>query len=267
MSPPTDSSSSSSSSTKSSSKPKFQRFSGPKTKIKITSWLSLFDVLALGQDITIEKKKISFLMEYLEDEALQFFADEIATKLDTITWTEVKTALTTRFGERTIDPVLAASRRRWNKGQESVQDYYEDKMYLLRKTGLAEASMAEVLTDGMPFSFRNNLIAATITTTSDWLSKAVRLESSFNLNPRSEHPRAVAAMADSHNGKPKYQNKGKRPPPGPCKYCKAKGKADHQSMHWQSDCRDKPSGPRTMVNHSETGEDDHQVNSAVHLNL
>lgn len=248
------------------SKPKFQRFAGAKSKIKISSWLSLFEVLATRQEITDDKKKICFLMEYLEDEALQFYADEVAPKLDTITWVQTKTAITTRFGERTIDPVLAASRRRWNRGHENVQEYYEEKMFLLRKTGLSEASMAEVLTDGMPFGFRNNLISATITDTSEWLNKAVRLESSFGTQPKSE-PRAIAAMAAmGSNFKPQAQRfKSKRPPPGPCKFCKSLGKSDPESNHWQSDCKNKPAGTRPQANHMESS-GDHEAHSAVSLN-
>lgn len=245
------------------SNPKFQRFAGAKTKIKISSWITLFEVLAAGKDITVDKKKIAFLMEYLEDEALQFFADEIAPSLDTITWSDVKANMTTRFGERTIDPVLAASRRHWKKGQETVQEYYEDKMFFLRKTGLSETSMAEVLTDGMPFGIRNNLIAASVTKTSEWLSKAVRLESSFSSNPRTEPTRAVAAMGTAYK-KPK--GKPKRPPPGPCKYCKGLGKTDPEANHWQSDCRNKPLGIRQHTNHVETMNGEHEVNSAVSLN-
>lgn len=249
------------------SKPKFQRFAGAKTKIKISSWISLFEVLASGQTtLDTDKKKVAFLMEYLEDEALQFFADEIAPKLDDITWDRVKVALTARFGERTIDPVLAASRRRWNKGHETVQEYYEEKMYLLRKTGLSEASMAEVLTDGMPFGFRNNLIAATIVNTSEWLNKAVRLESSFSTNPRPDHPRAIAANVTGPN-KPHFNNgkKQKRPPPGPCKFCKALGKSDQDANHWQSDCRNKPQGPRHDAHNIENYNNDNEVHS-VSLN-
>lgn len=247
-----------------SSKPKLQKFAGVKSKIKISSWLSLFDVLATGLEVTDDPKKIALLMEYLEDEALQFFADDIADHLNTLTWLVVKERMNKRFGERTIDPVLAASRRRWNKGHETVQEYYEDKMYLLRKTGLAEASMAEVLTDGMPFGFRNNLIAATIINTSDWLSKAVRLESSFNSNPKVDHQRPIAAVAASQ---PSFKSKpkSKRPPPGPCKYCKSLGKSNEQANHWQSDCRNKPQGTQTNAVESHDV-DHHEANSMVSLN-
>lgn len=223
--------------TTNNSKPKLQKFNGAKSKIKIASWTSLFEVVAVGQGITDDPKKVALLMEYLEDEALQFFADDVAPDIATVTWTSVKAKLIKRFGEQTIDPVLAASRRRWNRGQETVQEYFEDKMFHLRRTGLADSSMAEVLTDGMPFSFRNNLISATIETPSEWLSKAVRLESSFSVAPKTDHPKAIAAMA---NGTYRKDNKKpKRPPPGPCKICKNLGKPDTESMHWHSDCRNK----------------------------
>lgn len=227
-------------------KPKLQKFSGVKSKIKIASWISLFEVLATGLGLDTDTKKITSLMEYLEDEALQFFADDVAADIATITWTVVKSKLNKRFGEHTIDPVLAASRRRWNRGHETVQEYYEDKMFHLRRTGLSDPSMAEVLTDGMPFGFRNNLISATIVSPSEWLSKAVRLESSFSSAPKSDHPRAIAAIA---HGSTRADKKPKRPPPGPCRYCKNLGKTLQESMHWQSDCKNKPQTPSQTPNH------------------
>lgn len=247
-------------------KPKLQKFNGTKSKIKIASWVSLFEVVAVGQEITEDKKKIALLLEYLEDEALQFFADDVAPDIATTTWTLVKTKLTKRFGEQTIDPVLAASRRRWNRGQESVQDYFDDKMYHLRKTGLSDASMAEVLTDGMPFGFRNNLISATVATPSEWLSKAVRLESSFSTAPKADHPKAIAAVA---NGSFRKQNQKKRQPPAPCKFCKTLGKTDAESMHWHSDCRNRPqSSNQSSFQQKQTVEalTNEEVNTANSLN-
>lgn len=258
------------------SKPKLQKFNGTKSKIKITSWISLFEVVAVGQSITEHSKKAALLMEYLEDEALQFFADEVAADILTIEWSAIKTKLTKRFGEQTIDPVLAASRRRWNRGQESVQDYFEDKMFHLRRTGLSDASMAEVLTDGMPFGFRNNLISATIATPSEWLSKAVRLESSFSSAPKSDHPKAIAAVANMTSRKDSSK-KSKRPPPGPCKFCTNLGKSGNEANHWHSDCRNKPQSSNQSPNHSsqQSSQRNHQaiealineeVNTATSLN-
>lgn len=248
-------------------KPKLQKFNGVKSKIKIASWISLFEVVAVGQQVTENKKKTAMLMEYLEDEALQFFADDIALHIETVEWTTVKTKLIKRFGEHTIDPVLAASRRRWNRGQETVQEYYEDKMFHLRKTGLSDSSMAEVLTDGMPFGFRNNLISATVASPSEWLSKAVRLESSFSTAPKTEHPRAIAAMA--HGMPRKDTKKSKRPPPGPCRFCKTLGKTDQEANHWQSDCRNKPqSSNQSSQRHNQTVEAlvNEEVNTVTSLN-
>lgn len=228
------------------SKPKLQKFNGATSKIKIDSWLNLFNVLATGLEVTADTPKVTLLMEYVEDEALQYYADEIAADIATITWTQVTDKMKKRFGERTIDPVLAASRRKWQRGTETVQQYYEEKMHLLRKTGLREASMAEVLTDGMPFGFRNPLIAAGVTTTSDWLNMAVRLESSFDSGPfRGDRPppKAVAAMADGHPRQKKPFTK--RQPPAACKICQSMGKTE---MHWHSDCPNRKPRPQQNNN-------------------
>lgn len=214
---------------------RLQRFSGAKSKIKVASWIALFEVTA--EKLDTDKEKITFLMHYLDDEALQWYADEICESIDEMTFDEVKQAMKQRFGERTIEPVLAAQRRRLQKG-ETVQQYYEDKMYLLRKTGLSEMSMAEILTDGMPHYYRTPLIASSISSVSDWLNKAVRLESSFASRPEREsqpfRPQAVAATAEhSYQPKGKQRPQQKKKPPNPCKFCKALDKTEY---HWHNEC-------------------------------
>lgn len=227
-------------------KPQLQRFSGMKSQIKVSSWLSLFEVAAKTLKITDDPGKIGLLMEYLEGEALQWYADELAPNMETLTWTTANDRMKNRFGERTIDPVLAAQRRRFTPKVDSVQSYFEDKMFHLRKTKLEEPSMAELLTDGMPHYFRTPLIAANVSNTSDWLNRAVRLESSFSTRtPFQESiqgPRQVSVnMVD------KRPNKPNKPPPGPCKICSKLGKTNE--LHWHSDCPNKK--PKQQQSHSD----------------
>lgn len=242
--------------------PKLQRFSGAKSKIKISSWIALFEVICNKMKVTTDSDKVILLMEYLEEEALQWFADEIATNLDTIKWDETVEAIKKRFGDRTIDPVLAAQRRRLQK-TETVQAYFEDKMYHLRKTGLQESSMAEMLTDGMPPHYRIPLIAATIFNTSDWLSKAVRLESSFGtykpMNQDTNQQRPITVnMVEDKKGK-----KSKKQPSEPCRYCKKQNKTEY---HWHADCPIWP--PRQTPTQNENGPlaGNHEVIATVQKN-
>jgi hypothetical protein len=226
---------------------RLQRYSGQKSKIKIDSWLALFGVVAVAQKADTDQKKLALLMDFLDDEALQWYADNVAPQIDTLTFAAVKTAMTKRFGQLTIDPVLAAQRRRLQKG-ETVQQYYEDKMYLLRQTGLKEESMAEILTDGMPHFYRTPLIASTIVSVHDWLNKAVRLESSFSTRPEKEFParnpgtHPVAAQADTAHPKAKPKSKSKNKPSSACRFCQAQGKTE---FHWHSDCPIRNSGRRS----------------------
>lgn len=229
-------------------KSKLQRYAGFKTKIKINSWLSLFEVAAKVHKADTDTLKVALLMEFIDDEALQWYADHVADKIDTITWAEARTLMVQRFGERTIDPVLAANRRRLNHG-ESVQAYFEEKMYLLRQTGLSETSMAEVLTDGLPPYYRTPLIAASIKDTSEWLSKAVRLEASFGTRKpfaesnQDKKPAATAAFASGNKEKPKKK------PPSACRICQEIGKTE---FHWHSECPNRK--PKKPESHSVTGE-------------
>lgn len=229
--------------------PKLQKFAGAKSKIKISSWLSLFEVVASKMASTTDSDKSTLLMEYLEEDALQWFADDVAPTLATIKWSDVTEAIKNRFGDRTVDPVLAAQRRRLLK-TENVQSYFDEKMYHLRKTGLRDPSMAEMLTDGMPGIYRTPLISASIKTTAEWLTIAVRLESSFstykpfNADNRTPHPISVNMADDSKRPFKKKSNK----PSQPCRFCQKNGKTEY---HWHADCPIRP--PKKDSQQSESG--------------
>lgn len=54
-----------------------------KNKILIENWLNLFEVVV--DSMTNDKDKIVKLMSYLDEEALEFYATKIATKISTLT--------------------------------------------------------------------------------------------------------------------------------------------------------------------------------------
>lgn len=243
--------------------PKLEKFAGIKSHIKVASWITLFEVVARTANKTTDADKTGLLIEYLEGEALQWYADEVAANIDTAAWVDSMAKMKTRFGERTIDPVLAAHRRKFNNKTDTVQSYFEDKMYHLRKTKLEESSMAELLTDGMPHYYRTPLIASNVTSSSDWLNKAVRLESSFSSRPAlNEQPGHKAISVNMADRKPKKTNK---PPPGPCKICSKIGKENE--MHWHSDCPNrKPKTPNGESSNHSSGTSYESINMVVQKN-
>lgn len=239
--------------------PKLEKFAGAKTKIKVSSWLSLFEVVARTMKATTNQEKLTLLMEYVEGEALQWYADDIAAVIETADWTASTILMKNRFGDRTIDPVLAAQRRKFNAKTDTIQSYYDDKMYHLRKTRLEESSMAELLTDGMPHYYRTPLIASNVTNTADWLNRAVRLESSFSTRPQfNEQP--IGSRPISVHMADRRPKKTPKTPPGPCQICTKLGKANE--MHWHSDCPNK----KNKSTHTETPRDTIEACSIVSKN-
>jgi hypothetical protein len=72
----------------------------------------------------------------------------------------------TRFETSLISPNIAAQNRKLNKS-ETIKQYFDDKMSLLRRTGPSEKLMAHELTFGLPFHYE---------TTQQWLSVAIQIE-------------------------------------------------------------------------------------------
>jgi hypothetical protein len=72
----------------------------------------------------------------------------------------------TRFETSLISPNIAAQNRKLNKS-ETIKQYFDDKMSLLRRTGPSEKLMAYELTSGLPFHYE---------TTQQWLLVAIQIE-------------------------------------------------------------------------------------------
>jgi hypothetical protein len=109
-------------------------------------------IIALKED----EDKVAKLMSYLDDDALEFYANKIAPNLSTITWAETRGLMEKRFSSSTISPIIAATRRRLTKA-DTVKSYFDDKMASLEKTGLSEEHMVDQLTEGLPDSYKSHL--------------------------------------------------------------------------------------------------------------
>src|SRR5262249_51613998 len=132
------------------------KFSGHKTVIRADLWCNLFEVVTRGQN---DEERIFSLMAHLIDDALNWYAFEIAPRMASLRWSQVRAALIARFGPAVANPLVEAQRR-YLKSSEGVQVYYEDKMRLLRQVQLAEEDVVAQLTEGMPASYRGLLLCA-----------------------------------------------------------------------------------------------------------
>ena len=100
------------------------RFSGNDATLHIDSWLRIFEVVMF--DKTDNEKKYE-VAQYIDSDALTWFANHIIPSIDSKSWKEIKAALIQRFKVQEVRPLIAAQDRYLTRG-ESVQKYYDDKM-------------------------------------------------------------------------------------------------------------------------------------------
>lgn len=222
------------------------RFKGDSSKVKITAWLAVFANTFSDKD---DAGKIKMLGQYLEDEALTWYAEEILEAQIT-SFEAAKKTLIGRFDKTHIRPIISAKDRQLEPDTESLQDYYNDKMRLLRQTKLDDLDKVALLTEGLPQYYRTPMIAGGPLDPNNWLSLALQFEKSFKKNPRFQKKRhdhdslPSAYMTGGPNkAKPKAPNgRPGKAPPGPCQICKKIGL--NSEMHWHSDCPNKDRVPR-----------------------
>jgi hypothetical protein len=169
-------------------------------------------------------------MYYLSGDALEWYADEIVST-NVTDWVEIKAKFINRFGVSTATPLIDAQRR-YLKREETVLQYYQDKLRLLRQTKLSEQDIVHQLTEGIPHDWKLTLTAANLTDTSNWIRIAQQVESHqqkqrqrFQRNPlqrRDTQPKSFAAVQENTSR-----------PPAPCRYCLQRGKTE---WHWNRDC-------------------------------
>lgn len=209
---------------------KLDRYTGSDTNITADRWISLFDVIV--STISSDHQRVQLLMEYLRGDALHWYADEIAPFINTISYKETRSKFIERFGIVVVDPVIAAQKRRFQKG-ESVQEYFNAKMQFLRRSTLTQQSIAAQLTEGTPHFYRTPLISADIKDANHWLRKALELEESFKPYSTKRKPdyKHQSHFTKQHNSSSTSKLEVK--PPHPCRYCQSIGKTE---WHWHKEC-------------------------------
>lgn len=213
-----------------SSRQKLPKFTGHNA-ITVDLWLNLFEVIVVGMT---DVGKIQELMFYLDEDPLLWYATDIASKVDTITWQEVKRSLTERFGAPTVHPIVAAQKIYLTRA-DSVQSYYDKKMRVLRQACIPDAAMVAMLNEGMPLSYRTTLIGSKIANPVEWLMIALQLEAAFARPLRSRPPSVNLIPTDTRRPPPNRSNpqRSTKRPSTPCRFCQQRGQTQ---FHWHSEC-------------------------------
>ena len=221
---------------------KITKFTGFQDTLKVEPFLNIFD--RYFNHISDELKVLK-LGEYLTGDALNFFGTDIISD-PSISWLETKLRLVRRYGHSDIPPMLSAIRRPFQKN-ESIKSYFDDKCrYLRQEKGLLEATQTQLLTDGLPDTYRQYFYGKRFESTTEWLQTAQDIEADLSRAKHFYHSQSTAHFNRSDQltktQKPFVKNNGKakdKKPPYPCKICREQGIT---SFHWHSECPNKPDG-------------------------
>ncbi|UYV70101.1 K02A2.6-like [Cordylochernes scorpioides] len=202
---------------------RLQKFNGSKSAIRPESWIKLYD---FENNSLKEDEKIKNLMYYLTDSALEWYADEIISNPAIKRWEVVKEKLIQRFGSYNANPIVSASHRRL-KREESIENYFQDKIRLLNQTHLTKEEKIHLLTDGLPNDWKDLIVAAQPTDTTKWFHIAASIEqnrASIQFKPKNKILLATKNNDNRKNVCPFW-----------CPICSKKG---IKIKHWVTDCED-----------------------------
>ncbi|UYV73181.1 hypothetical protein LAZ67_10002104 [Cordylochernes scorpioides] len=216
---------------------KLEKFSGDKGSIRPESWLKLYELETGKLD---EVDRINNLIYYLSKDALEWFADEILSNASIKKWDTVKLKLIQRFGYKVESPIVAASKRRLKK-EETVEDYFRDKIRLLNQTSLNNVEKLKMLTDGLPLDWKNYLVTAQPKDPSHWMQIAMEIEQNNNQIRQQQRSKTkvfnITTPTISKNC------------PYWCPICRKKGL---YFKHWISDCKDYDPNYKDKLKHQAT---------------
>ena len=211
---------------------KLDKYDGNNKDIRIQTWLTLFEVHTF--DFT-DSQRIRALLYNLKGIALEWYGDEIASSVVELTWQQVRDRTIRRFGISTSTPLIDAQRRRLKLG-ETVEQYFTDKMRLLRQTTINEKEITHQLTEGLPFSWKLSMTAAKPSDPNTWVEVAQQLETYFSSRP-------AKPGFNNFNRNQRPQNSGRPNPralavstdktPFKCRICERRGLTEY---HWHRDC-------------------------------
>lgn len=230
---------------------RLDKFSGNAADIRIQTWIKLYEQHINTRD---DEDLIKGLMYYLKEKALEWYGDEIiGSGIDV--WTEVKALLINRFGCETDAPLIVAQRISLRR-DETVEEYYQRKVRLLRQTSLSTTEILQQLTEGLPFSWKLTMTSARPLNTNEWVKIALQTEAHFKANERrkltfqKKKPVKTLVAAPPHNNSRRPSHADRKPPV--CRYCERLGKTEY---HWHRECPNRPS--TSQPHHTYAAEEDH----------
>lgn len=222
--------------------PKLDKYDGVCKDIRVQTWLRLFEVHTSEENDTA---RIKSLMYNLKGIALEWYGDEIAANTSIKQWSTVKDKMTKRFGLETSTPLIDAQRRKL-KRDETVEDYFREKMRLLRQTKLKDEDIVLQLTEGLPFSWKLSMTSARPSDTHTWFELAQQIETHFKQQDRFNKDRnrtqrnTRTLHANNNNSNANYNRNRSQPPRTPCRICQRLNRTEY---HWHRECPNKANQP------------------------
>lgn len=211
---------------------------GSSTDMPAELWIVLFDQATDGLS---DKERIQLLMTYLTKDSLRWYAQFVAPFKHAYKWPMVKSLFLDKFAHTSIKPIVAAKERILKK-HEVIQSYFDDKTRLMELAGLPRGSMLDLLTDGLPPSYRHVLASRDPRSLFEWSRCAQSIESS---NGRFDHRSDNRTDTQAVNVSSTYNRSEAKPvkrdsrhleettPTDPCPRCLQHGKTEY---HWARTC-------------------------------
>ena len=216
---------------------KLSKFNGVTKEIRVQTWLKLFEVHTIAFS---DLQRVQNLLYYLSDVALEWYGDEIADNIGNpqYNWDLVKQRMVRRFDCSSAQPLIEAKDLKLKQNQ-TLEDYYRAKIRLLNQTSLSEPEKIQMLTEGLPFTWKASLAPIPIITTDVWFECAQKVEAiqskSFARRDTNHKPQYKSQNKPhrSFNLNTQRQQRPESQAPYPCRYCQNQGRVEY---HWHSEC-------------------------------
>jgi len=215
--------------------PKLQKFKGPESDITIENWLKAYELLGRHFNWN-EKDKVTYLTNYLKNEALNWY---IETLNETEEWEEVKESLIERYGSDTQNPTKAMVELLYDP-KLGIKKYFEEKKRLGTKAKMNKEQIISLMELGLSHEMKSYFITAKINSYSEFYRIAEAAENHIKSKP--SYTKTKPNFYKFNQNKKIEDNKNitkkfEKLPPNPCKICANLGFQNR--YHWAQQCYNK----------------------------